>query len=293
MRTVVGLILLLLAACLAELGLYFSTAPRLEAPQRRVSGEEITPPVQTSARPESDRSDRQLELARADADAERAAEQARAEAETKRAADEAARQAAERERAAREVITRSSEQDSQQAKARQAELERREADAKRAAEAKRSGEDSNARRQAELEQAFEEARRDSQNKLATIAGRARQADPKQREADAKQAPIEPPTTAEVDDLEKNIKPYRPPQQGEHDKSKDLAQIVENRRRIEQLPKGDIVLDGPSAMKVSDTRAVHANVGVNVPIETLRGGLRPGSQVDEGKLAVSRTYLKIA
>jgi hypothetical protein len=69
-------------------------------------------------------------------------------------------------------------------------------------------------------------------------------------------------------------------------SKDLAKIVENRRRIEQLPKGNIVLDGPSGMKVSETRAVHANVGFNVPIETLREGLRPGNQVDEKKLAVS-------
>jgi len=123
-----------------------------------------------------------------------------------------------------------------------------------------------AAREAELERYFDQkdqkwkyerdmSRREASRELVT------------READA---PIEAPTSD----------------------SKDLAQIVENRKRIEQLPKGDIVLDAPTTMKVSETRAVHANVGVNVPIETLRGGLRPGSQVDEGKLAVSSEMVAV-
>jgi len=79
---------------------------------------------------------------------------------------------------------------------------------------------------------------------------------------------------------------------ESNKSKDLEKIVENRRRIEQLPKGNIVLDGPDRMKVSETRAVHANVGVNVPMETLRKGLRPGNQAVEGSLAVSSEMIAV-
>ena len=75
-------------------------------------------------------------------------------------------------------------------------------------------------------------------------------------------------------------------------SKDLAQIVENRKRIEQLPKGNIVLDGPSTMKVSETRAVHANVGVNVPIEKLRQGVRKGDQAVEEKLAVPSEMIAV-
>src|SRR2546423_11167322 len=74
--------------------------------------------------------------------------------------------------------------------------------------------------------------------------------------------IERPTIDSVDEPQKNIEPSVAGRVAESTKSKDLAKIVENRRRIEQLPKGNIVLDGPSAMKVSETRPVHANVGVN-------------------------------
>src|SRR5262249_406139 len=120
-------------------------------------------------------------------------------------------------------------------------------------------------------------RQAERNRLIAAAsrqGRAPEADPF---GQAKQAGEE--------DAASHKRTYNP-------KTKDLAQIVENRKRIEQLPKGDIVLNGPSAMKVSETRAVHANVGVNVPIETLRGGLRSGSQTDEGKLAVSSEMIAV-
>lgn len=69
-------------------------------------------------------------------------------------------------------------------------------------------------------------------------------------------------------------------------NRERAKIEENRRALEQLPKGKIVLTGPSAMKVSEMRTVHANVGVNVPIETLRKYVRPDNQTAEGALAVS-------
>jgi hypothetical protein len=53
-----------------------------------------------------------------------------------------------------------------------------------------------------------------------------------------------------------------------------------------LPKGNIVLIAPIAMKVGQWRRVEANVGVNVPAETLRKKLQPGSQAAEGTLKVS-------
>src|SRR5262245_50027841 len=67
---------------------------------------------------------------------------------------------------------------------------------------------------------------------------------------------------------------------------ELSKIGQFRRALEQLPKGKIVLDAPKAMKVGDTRAVYANVGVNVPIELLRGHSRPTDQSHEALLSVS-------
>jgi hypothetical protein len=69
-------------------------------------------------------------------------------------------------------------------------------------------------------------------------------------------------------------------------SNEQSKIEEHRKALEQLPKGDIVLNGPSAMKVGETRTVYANVGVKVPIEKLRESIRPGDQKVEGVLAVS-------
>jgi hypothetical protein len=75
-------------------------------------------------------------------------------------------------------------------------------------------------------------------------------------------------------------------------NRERARIEENRRALEQLPKGKIVLTGPSTMKVSETRTVHANVGVNVPIDTLRKHVRPGNQTAEGALAVSSKMIAV-
>ena len=71
-----------------------------------------------------------------------------------------------------------------------------------------------------------------------------------------------------------------------DSNTEAAKIKENKRLLEQLPKGNIVLDGPSTMKVGETRTVYANVGVDVSMETLRKRVRPGNQTYEAELAVS-------
>jgi predicted secreted protein len=53
-----------------------------------------------------------------------------------------------------------------------------------------------------------------------------------------------------------------------------------------------VLNGPSAMRVSETRTVYANVGVNVPMEKLRQYVRPENQTAEGVLAVSNEMIAV-
>jgi hypothetical protein len=63
-------------------------------------------------------------------------------------------------------------------------------------------------------------------------------------------------------------------------------MKQSREALEQLPKGKIVLDAPKAMKVGDISAVHANVGINVPIEVLRKHSRPTDQSHEAILSVS-------
>ena len=76
------------------------------------------------------------------------------------------------------------------------------------------------------------------------------------------------------------------------RGREQSKIEDNRKALEQLPKGDIVLNGPSAMKVGETRTVYANVGVKVPIEKLRESIRPGDQKVEGVLAVSSEMVAI-
>jgi hypothetical protein len=71
-----------------------------------------------------------------------------------------------------------------------------------------------------------------------------------------------------------------------DKPPVAGSIAAAGRTLAQLPKGKIVLDAPAAMKVEETRSVHANVGINVPIETLRKYVRPGDQSVESALKIS-------
>lgn len=77
-----------------------------------------------------------------------------------------------------------------------------------------------------------------------------------------------------------------------DPNSEAAKIKEKGKLIEQLPKGNIVLDAPSVMKVSEVRAVYANVGVNVPMDTLRQHVRAGNQTHEGRLAVSSQMIAV-
>lgn len=72
---------------------------------------------------------------------------------------------------------------------------------------------------------------------------------------------------------------------------EQKKMEETGKVLEQLPKGKIVLDAPKTMKVSDVRAVHANVGINVPIQDLqRYSARPGTQSTEATLRVSSEML---
>lgn len=56
--------------------------------------------------------------------------------------------------------------------------------------------------------------------------------------------------------------------------------------LSALPNGDIVFEAPSEMKVGEKRQVDTNVGINVPIEVLRGKIRPSDQQiqKQGKIA---------
>jgi hypothetical protein len=56
--------------------------------------------------------------------------------------------------------------------------------------------------------------------------------------------------------------------------------------LAELPKGKIVLDAPTEMKVGDVRAIYANVGIKVPIEALRKHSRTTGQSIENALSIS-------
>ncbi len=59
-----------------------------------------------------------------------------------------------------------------------------------------------------------------------------------------------------------------------------------RDTLEALPKGNIVLHAPNAMRVGERRNVEANVGINVPMEILRKPPRSQDQAIEGSLRIS-------
>jgi hypothetical protein len=74
----------------------------------------------------------------------------------------------------------------------------------------------------------------------------------------------------------------------------IAKILRDRQAtLEQLPTGKIVLEAPKAMKVGEVREVHANVGINVPIEVLRKHSRiEDTQSTEGALRVSSEMIAV-
>jgi hypothetical protein len=55
--------------------------------------------------------------------------------------------------------------------------------------------------------------------------------------------------------------------------------------VSALPKGEVVLDAPTNMKVGDKRQVNANVGINVPIEVLQKKSQAANQ------QITGTYLQ--
>ena len=63
-------------------------------------------------------------------------------------------------------------------------------------------------------------------------------------------------------------------------------MAERGNAIEALPKGKIVLNAPSAMTVGQKREVQANVGIDVPVETLKKHLGAQDQQIVGALSVS-------
>ena len=64
------------------------------------------------------------------------------------------------------------------------------------------------------------------------------------------------------------------------------QMAARRQTLEALPKGNIVLHAPSAMRVGERRNVEANVGINVPMEILRKPPHSQDQAIEGTLRIS-------
>jgi hypothetical protein len=79
------------------------------------------------------------------------------------------------------------------------------------------------------------------------------------------------------DLE--VQPPAPP-------SNDVVAILQKGRTLQGLPFGKIVLVAPAEMKVGDVRQVDANVGIDVPMETLRKALHPADQEFEGVARLS-------
>src|SRR5271170_2060406 len=59
-------------------------------------------------------------------------------------------------------------------------------------------------------------------------------------------------------------------------------------QIRNLPKGKIFLDAPAAMMVGEAREVEARVGLDAPLEALKGRAPAGAQSVSGVLAVSNT-----
>jgi hypothetical protein len=58
------------------------------------------------------------------------------------------------------------------------------------------------------------------------------------------------------------------------------------QEVKELPKGDIVLDAPSVMKVGETRRVDAHIGYNVPAGILRKKKRGDDQQITGQASLS-------
>jgi hypothetical protein len=71
-----------------------------------------------------------------------------------------------------------------------------------------------------------------------------------------------------------------------DSAGERKALAARKQALDKLPKGKIVLDAPAAMKVGETRAVHANVGVNVPLDVLKRYVTPSDQSKEAMLSVS-------
>jgi hypothetical protein len=66
----------------------------------------------------------------------------------------------------------------------------------------------------------------------------------------------------------------------------LAAIRALGASVAALPKGDIVLNAPTEMKVGDKRQVDANVGINVPMDVLQKKSKGANQQIKGQAHIS-------
>jgi hypothetical protein len=67
----------------------------------------------------------------------------------------------------------------------------------------------------------------------------------------------------------------------------LSKMAALGRKLDALPKGDIVLDAPTEMRVGDKRQVDANVGLNVAVEVLQKKSQAANQQITGQAPASQ------
>jgi hypothetical protein len=133
-----------------------------------------------------------------------------------------------------------------------------------------------------VEAQLKEAEAEHDVEARDVAAAPRRAASRKAAAEAKRKAAEAEAAAEAKAKAAPSSPLPPASAAINQSSK----IEAAGQALERLPKGKIVLDAPKTMKVGDTRAVYANVGINVPIELLRAHSRPTDQSHEAVLSVS-------
>jgi hypothetical protein len=91
-------------------------------------------------------------------------------------------------------------------------------------------------------------------------------------------------------------PSPPPPNAPVQKAQAEVSIAKNLRdrqeTLQKLPKGKIVLDAPKVMKVGEVGEVHANVGINVPVEVLQRYSRTTNQSTVEALRISSEMMAV-
>jgi hypothetical protein len=73
---------------------------------------------------------------------------------------------------------------------------------------------------------------------------------------------------------------------------ESEKIREAGEQLSKLPDGKIVVNAPKRMKIGDLEEVHANVGLNVPIEILQKYSKPDGQTQQAFVKVSRNMAAV-